>query len=306
MIMMVPPALDPDLLRTFVLIAEEGSFTRAAHLVGRTQSAVSMQVQRLEAALGQPLIERGRGGAVRATPQGHNLLGEARELLAVHDRIWRNFRAPKVQGTVRLGTPDDYALRYLPQILTRFAVAYPAVDVEVVCLPSNDLLPRLEAGDLDLTLLSENAAPLRWPAVPLLRDELAWITSEAHAAHRRDPLPLAVDTDNACSWGGAAMAALQAAGLRYRLAYRSATQTGTLAPVMAGLAVTVGAASWLPPGLRAMTPSEGLPRLPEYGILLLKGRPPHQPVTDALADHIVDAFARDMPRTAAIPRRAAE
>ena len=269
--MTVPPALDPDLLRTFVLIAEEGSFTRAAHLVGRTQSAVSMQVQRLEAALGQTLIERGRGGAVRATPQGEHLLGEARELLALHDRIWRSFRAPKVQGTVRLGTPDDYALRYLPQILTRFAAAHPIVDVEVVCLPSSELAPRLDAGDLDLTLLSEGEAPLRWPAVPLLRDELAWITSEAHAAHRRDPLPLAIDSD-ACSWGSAAVKALQAAGLRYRLAYRSATQTGTLAPVMAGLAVTVGAASWLPPGLRAMTPSEGLPRLPEYGILLLKVR----------------------------------
>ena len=296
MSMTVPAALDPDLLRTFVLIAEEGSFTRAAHVVGRTQSAVSMQVQRLEAALGQTLLERGRGGAVRPTQQGEHLLGEARELLALHDRIWRTFRAPSVQGTVRLGTPDDYALRYLPQILSRFAASYPAVDVEVVCLPSSDLRPKLDAGDLDLTLLSESEVPLRWPAVPLLRGALAWITSEAHAAHRRDPLPLALDHENSCSWGGAATSALREAGLRYRIAYRSATQTGTLAPVMAGLAVTVGAASWLPAGLRAMTPSEGLPQLPEYGILLLKGRPPHQPVTEALADHIIEAFARDLSR----------
>lgn len=294
----VPAALDPDLLRTFVLIVEEGSFTRAARLVGRTQSAVSMQVQRLEAALGQTLIERGRGGAVKPTVQGEHLLGEARELLALHDRIWRSFRAPTVRGTVRLGTPDDYALRYLPHILTRFAAAHPAVDVEVVCLSSGELAPRLDAGDLDLTLLSEGDVPLlRWPATPLLRGELAWITSEAHAAHRRDPLPLAIG-DRSCSWSGAAVAALQAAGLRHRIAYRSVTQTGTLAPVMAGLAVTVGAASWLPSGVRAMLPSEGLPRLPDYGILLAKGRPPHQPVTDALADHIIQAFARDLPRAA--------
>ena len=131
----VPAGLDPDLLRAFVLIAEEGSFTRAARLVGRTQSAVSMQVQRLEGLLGQTLLERGRGGAVRPTVHGQRLLGEARELLALHDRIWRGFRTPTVQGTVRLGTPDDYALRYLPQILTRFAAAHPAVDVEVLCLP---------------------------------------------------------------------------------------------------------------------------------------------------------------------------
>ena len=190
----VPAGLDPDLLRAFVLIAEEGSFTRAARLVGRTQSAVSMQVQRLEGLLGQTLLERGRGGAVRPTAHGQRLLGEARELLALHDRIWRGFRTPTVQGTVRLGTPDDYALRYLPQILARFAAAHPAVDVEVLCLPSEDLVPRLEAGDLDLSLVSEAAArstgrtpcgccAARSPGSP----------RRAHAAHRRDPLPLALD-----------------------------------------------------------------------------------------------------------------
>ena len=306
--MAVPAGLDPDLLRAFVLIAEEGSFTRAARLVGRTQSAVSMQVQRLEALLGQTLIERGRGGAVRPTVHGQRLLGEARELLALHDRIWRGFRAPTVQGTVRLGTPDDYALRYLPQILARFAVAHPAVDVEVLCLPSEDLVPRLEAGDLDLSLVSEYAASAHWPAaVPLLRGPLAWITSETHGAHRRDPLPLALDSTRPhasrttdCAWSRSALAALDKAGLRYRVAYRSATQTGTLAPVLAGLAVAVGPASWLPPGLRALMPGEGLPPLPDFGILLLKGRQPQQPVTDALADHIAAAFAaRDLPRGSA-------
>ncbi len=310
--MPVPAGLDPDLLRAFVLIAEEGSFTRAARLVGRTQSAVSMQVRRLEGLLGQTLLERGRGGAVRPTVHGRRLLGEARELLALHDRIWRGFRAPTVQGTVHLGTPDDYALRYLPRVLTRFAAAHPAVDVEVLCFPSTDLVPRLEAGDLDLSLLSEGEAPPHWPAVPLLRGPLAWITAETHAAHRRDPLPLALgDTRpsapgaTGCAWSKAALAALEAAGLRHRVAYRSATQTGTLEPVLAGLAVAVGPASWLPPGLRALAPGEGLPPLPEFGILLLKGRQPQQPVTDALASHIAEAFAaRDLPPRAARPEAA--
>jgi hypothetical protein len=86
--------------------------------------------------------------------------------------------------------------------------------------------------------------------------------------------------------------------LRYRVAYRSATQTGTLAPVLAGLAVAVGPASSLPPGVRALAPGEGLPPLPDFGILLLKGRQPQQPVTDALADHIAAAFAaRDTQRS---------
>lgn len=314
--MAVPAGLDPDLLRAFVLIAEEGSFTRAARLVGRTQSAVSMQVQRLEGLLGRTLLERGRGGAVRPTVHGQRLLGEARDLLALHDRIWREFREPAVQGTVRLGTPDDYALRYLPQVLTRFAAAHPAVDVEVLCLPSEDLLPRLESGDLDLSLVSECEASARWPSVPLLRGPLAWITSETHGAHRRDPLPLALgDTrwslpgGTGCAWSRAALAALEQTGLRYRVAYRSATQTGTLAPVLAGLAVTVGPAPLLPPGLRALMPGEGLPPLPEFGILLLKGRQPQQPVTDALADHIAAAFAAREPARGGVmaaPPQAAE
>src|SRR4051794_10131773 len=102
----VDPVLDPDLLRTFVCIAEEGSFTRAGQRVGRTQSAVSMQLQRLETQLGQRLISRGKGGAVHLTPHGQFLLERARELLALNEQIWTSFKTPTVQGAVRLGTPD--------------------------------------------------------------------------------------------------------------------------------------------------------------------------------------------------------
>ena len=114
----LPQGLDPDLLRSFVLIAEEGSFSRAGERVGRTQSAVSMQMQRLEAMLGRRLLDRGRGGQVGLTQHGAMLLERARELLALNDQIWASFRTPVVQGRVRLGSPDDYALRYLPPVLS--------------------------------------------------------------------------------------------------------------------------------------------------------------------------------------------
>jgi len=110
-----------------------------------------MQIQRLEAILGQRVLLRGKGGTVSLTPHGRYLLDRAREMLAVNDEIWATFRAPQIQGTVRLGTPDDYALRYLPQVLKRFADTHPAVDVEVLCAPSDELCERLRAGDLDLT-----------------------------------------------------------------------------------------------------------------------------------------------------------
>ncbi len=293
--MSVSASIDPDLLRTFAFIAEEGSFTRATERVGRTQSAVSMQIQRLEQVLGQKLLVRGKGGSVQLTPHGGFLLERARELLALNDSIWRNFRQPELRGVVRLGTPDDYALRYLPVLLRRFADSHPAVEVDVICAPSSELVLRLKDGALDLTLLSEGHEPRHWPAHELWRGPLRWITSDRYAPQRRSPLPVAMAHEN-CSWRKAAVGALERAGLPYRVAYTSASQTGTHAPVMAGLAVTVSTISWLPEGLRVMRPDEGLPDLPDFAILMLRGRQAASAVTDALEAHINDAFHNDGPR----------
>lgn len=286
--MMNTHLIDPDLLRSFATIAEEGSFTRAAERVGRTQSAVSMQIQRLEALLGQPLLVRGKGGSVQLTSQGNRLLDQARELLAMHERIWAGFHGPRIEGTVRLGCPDDYALRYLPPVLRRFADTHPAVEVEVQCMPSSTLIEHLMDGRLDLALVSEGKLPRRWGASLLWRGPLRWITSERYAPHRQDPLPIA--TAHGDSWGLAATEALERAGRRWRIAYTSGSQIGTHAPVLAGLAVTVSTLSWVPEGLRVVRPEEGLPPLPEFGILLVKGKSPRQPVTDTLAAHITETF----------------
>jgi len=293
--MNTPHGLDPDLLRAFVYIAEDGSFSRAAARVGRTQAAVAMQVQRLETALGQRLFARGRGGQVTLTPHGTMLLDRARALLRLNDEIWNVFRTPQMQGRVRLGSPDDYALRYLPQVLKSFADTHPGVEVAVDCLPSIELLPKLRAGELDLSLLSEGEEVAGWPSVQLWRGPLRWITSDRYAPHRLDPLPLALSRTS-CSWGKAAITALEAAGRSYRLAYTSASQMGTHAPVMAGLAVTVSTISWVPEGLRVVRREEGLPDLPDFGILLARGRDAQQPVTDVLARHITDTFRGEMRR----------
>jgi DNA-binding transcriptional LysR family regulator len=265
-----------------------------------------MQVKRLEDVLGQPVLSRGKGGNVELTPHGHYLLTRARQILALNDEVLTTFRAPQIAGTVRLGTPDDYAFAYLPPILKRFAETHPAVQVDVVCSPSSELVHRIKAGELDLTLISDGHLPADWPRVPLWRGPLVWVTSTRFAPHRQDPLPLALADRKPflargqdCEWAGAAVRALEQAGRRYRIAYTSASQIGTHAPVLAGLAVTVSTLSWLPEGLRAMRPEEGLPGLPEFGILLLKGKRPLQPVTDALAAHIEESFVLDVSRAVA-------
>ncbi|MFI4980896.1 MAG: LysR substrate-binding domain-containing protein, partial [Nevskiales bacterium] len=223
------------------------------------------------------------------------LLERSRTLLALNDEIWNTFRAPPVHGTVRLGTPDDHALRYLPQVLRRFADSHPAVEVEVLCAPSADLVEKLKAGELDLTLCTEGHEPRRWPSAELWRGPLMWITSERHAPHRLDPLPLALASQDCC-WRHTATRLLERAGRRFRIAYTSATLAGTHAPVLAGLAVTVSAIAWVPEGLRTLRPDEGLPALPETGILLLKARAPRQPVTGVLAAHIAETFCQEMRR----------
>ncbi len=286
----IPNGLDPDLLRSFVLIAEGGSFTRAAQVVGRTQSAVSMQIRRLEETLGKPLLHRGARG-VEPTPHGAWLLERARRLLAMHDEIVASFRSPEVAGSVRLGTPDDYALRWLPGILAGFADSHPAVEVEVVCAPSNELAERLGRGELDLTLLSGGNEPAGMSGRTLWRGTLLWIGSARHATHRRAPLPLALAQPR-CVWRRAATAALDQAGIAWRMAYVSTSQAGTLAPALAGLAVTVGMPGPLPPGLRPLGAAEGLPALPEFTIALLAG-PERTPVAEALERHIGESFRRE-------------
>ncbi len=304
--MSLPPSLDTELLRAFVLIAEGHSFTQAASRIGRTQSAVSMQIRRLEELLGQRVLSRSKGGGVELTPHGQYLLSRARQVLALNDEVMATFREPQIAGTVRLGTPDDYAFAYLPPILKRFAETHPAVQVDVLCSPSGELMHRLETDEIDLSLMSDGHQPPGWPVVELWRGPLVWVTSTRFSPHRQDPLPLALaDRDpflargQDCDWAGAAVRALEKTGRRYRIAYTSASQVGTHAPVLAGLAVTVSTLSWLPDGLRPLRADEGLPQLPDFGIVLLKGRRPHQPVTDALATHIEESFLQGANRQAA-------
>ncbi|MGL5446489.1 MAG: LysR family transcriptional regulator, partial [Rhabdaerophilum sp.] len=144
--------LDLDLLRSFVTIADAGGFTRAAERLLRTQSTISLQVKRLEAQLGRRLFDR-TPRSLRLTPEGETLLPEARALLALHDAILTRNAEGVIEGTIRLGTPEDFATSHLPEVLARFAKSHPKIALEVTCDLTLNLIERFRAGEFDLVLV---------------------------------------------------------------------------------------------------------------------------------------------------------
>jgi DNA-binding transcriptional LysR family regulator len=149
------PLLDLDVLRTFVAIAETGSFTTAANAVFRTPSAVSMQIKKLEDILGRSMFSRD-ARSVALTTDGEMLLGYARRLLAVNREAVSKFIVPDITGVVRLGSPDDYGERVLPHVLKRFAQTHPSIAVDVTIDQSVNLRRRMDDRALDITLVTNS------------------------------------------------------------------------------------------------------------------------------------------------------
>src|SRR6476469_3665220 len=181
--------IDVDQLRTFIAIVETGSFTKAAEVVHKTQSAVSMQMKRLEERLGRPIFARD-GRASKLTEDGERLLDYARRIIKLNVEALAAFDDKDLTGRVRLGLPDDYADRYLPEIMARFSRAYPGVELTVLCEPSVDLVDRIDDNDLDLAIITNCEA--RRIAETFRRERLLWVSSNRHPTHLEAPLPLAL------------------------------------------------------------------------------------------------------------------
>ncbi|HAD62704.1 MAG TPA: LysR family transcriptional regulator [Alcanivorax sp.] len=282
------PLLDTDTLRTFVAIAENGSFTRAAHQVFRTPSALSMQIKRLEETLGQSLFIR-EARRVSLTPEGEVLLGYGRRLLKLNEEAVGRFLAPSLEGSVRLGTPDDVGTRVLPQVLTRFARSHPAVQVNVNAGRSIDLLKRLDDGELDLALVTLGHSDLSAKRGEVVHTEpLVWAGRDGGVAVQRSPLPLSL-ANHGCAWREMALGALDKAEISYRVAYNSEHCAGQEAAMLADLAVAPFPASLVQPPLRVLGPENGLPALGDYQIALVR-RDGSGPAAEALAEQVVQTF----------------
>lgn len=259
----MPADIDTELLRAFVAVADRGGFTRAAGSLNRTQSAVSMQIKRLEETTRATLFER-QGRSVRLTRHGEALLGYARRILDLNDEALHSLTEAQIEGPVRIGAMDDYGTRCLPQLIARFCADHPRVSVELHTGLTGLLIEQL-GSHFDLVLAMHPLGARK--GEPLRREATVWAGSRTHDTHARDPLPLAL-APQGCLFREWAMGALDEAKRPWRLAYMSPSLGAAEAAAQAGLAVTVVKASMMPASLRALGPRDGLPKLPAAEIAL--------------------------------------
>jgi len=261
--------LDPDLLKTFLAFVDGGSLAQAASHVGRSPSAVTTQMQRLEDIVGEPLLlAQGRGRGL--TPAGEDLVGHARRILAVHSEAWLALKGARADGRVAIGTTQDFADSGLPELLRAFAVSHPRVRIELRVGRSAELGQGLQSGTLDLAITMRQAATP--DEVGMLREPMIWLCSQKGLVSRQDEVPLAL-LDPYCGFREAAIAALDAAGRRYRIAAGSASLAGLRTAVNAGIALTLRTARFAHSGIVEAPRELGLPPVPvaEFAIRLREG-----------------------------------
>jgi len=258
-----------DLLQTFIAVVEQGGFTQAGEIVGRSQPAVSLQVKRLEEIVGAPLFKRSNK-SLEITAQGAILLQYARDILSLNQEVMVKLAGPKLEGCLRLGIPNEYASSFLPEVLGKFAQAHPNVALQVTCDLSVNLLDHYRQKALDLVFtLNTSFEPI--PVHDGWSENLVWVTSPKHTCHTRTPVPLIVAPEG-CVYRHRMIQALNKAEIPWHILYTCASYSGIRAGALAGLGVTALGESIVPEGLRQFTSSELLPDLPAVQMRLLYNR----------------------------------
>jgi DNA-binding transcriptional LysR family regulator len=288
--------LDLDQLQTFCAIADCGSFTEAARRLNKTQSAVSMQIKRLEERLGQSLLTRD-GRSVSLTDHGESLYARARRMLRTNAEIMDLFSDGELSGSIRFGVPDDYAVRLLPVILSSFQRTHPRIVVDVRCQPSEELVEGMRTGKYDLIVFTQGTSH---EYGELFRTErMFWVSSHGGQALQTDPLPLAAGA--LCCWRENAIEALNRIGRDYRIAYTSSNATAITSAVLTDLAVGFLPESAIQPGMRIISEDKDLPRLRDAQIALMRASHAYGGIYEALANHIVSSMGNLDGREAALP-----
>ncbi len=277
------------LLRTFLAVTEAGSFTRAGEVLHITQSAVSMQMKRLEEVVGRPLFQK-NGRSFHLASAGETLLEHAFRILSAHNEAVAAFSNPDLFGSVSFGCAEDYASRFLPAVLSGFRKTYPCIRVDIKSSPGHELHELLKRDELDLCLLEGIAAGGR----VVHREPVVWATSRRTAVHNMESLPLAVYPEG-CVYRKWALEALQKMEKRYWIAFVSPSTSSILAAVKAGLAVAPVGTGSLDDALRVLGPENGFPLLPVSEVSLHQSPSAKNELVACFANYVVQSFRKMVP-----------
>lgn len=293
---------DLDVLRSFCTGVELGSFAQAADKLGRSTSAISAQLKKLQAQCGTPLLRKSGRGLV-LTDAGETLRAYAHRLLELNDQAHAAVSGSELRGLVRLGLQEDLGESVLPAVLGRFSRAHPHVRIEVSVARSGELRKRFASGQFDLALLWDVGMdpdcprgerlmrlPLQWigSAAPG-REEAGWRERLVAGSQAGDPLPLVL-LDAPCPLRGLVTAALDSKGIAWRHAFDSGTLTAVWAATAAGLGLSVRTSFGLPAHVKVLDPvALGLPPLPSMDLLLGRASAGAKAPVDRLASLLAEA-----------------
>jgi DNA-binding transcriptional LysR family regulator len=284
--------LDIVLLRTFVAIVDTGGLTSAGRKVGRTQPAISQQIDRLEEIVGRSLFTDRR--KLDLTRDGDVMLSFARAMLRLNDEARSRFTAPAVTGHVILGTPDLYASFILPQVLGNFSRAHPHVEIELRCTRSVHLQAALERGEIDIALTTNRP---EFPRGEFVRKEpLIWVAGLDASPELRRPLPLAV-LPKGSVYRNNALEALGQTNLSWSIRSVCDSIAGLQAAVFAGLAVSVFPRCAIDARLRCLSGEDGLPELPGVDLVMQRKSGGLSEAAEQLARFVVSALGSPISST---------
>ena len=273
---------DLELLRSLAAIVAHESFAAAVVQLGRTQSAVTQQMQRLEEQIGHPLFEK-RGRQKRLTDHGERLLTYARHLLAINDEAMRNLQQGQLEGMLRIGAPHDVAGTMLPPLLSEVARSSPMVQLDIHVGRSPFLMESLKSGEIDMVISNREEEEL--DGVVLRSSPTVWLCSASYLHDPTRPVPMIV-ADGPSIFRRMGQEALDAAGIAWTARATSSSLIGVRAAVQAGLGVTARGVEQVDSGMRVLGLADGMPRMPNLVYRLYVRRNVVNPITRQVFDHL--------------------
>jgi len=280
--------MDTALLKTFLTLYETKSFTATAQKLFRSQSAISLQITRLEEMIGKALFHRDTR-KVTLTGEGEQLLTYAHQMLALEHDLLSHFEGSFLKGMVTFGAPEDIATFYLPEILSNFSKDYPDILLQVNCEFTVNLLQGFESGNYDLVLLKQDPLTRHPYSITVAPEPLVWVSNAQTAQDFKESkgkLPLIL-APSPCVYRKRAIDALQSDAREWRIVYSSPSVQGTIAAVKAGLGISVLPIKMITKGLQVIN---YLPRLQDAEISLL-ARPNSSPSVTRFAEFISSSIA---------------